>query len=212
MIAYAAYVISIDGRPFVSVKFQSADSIPDDLLLGGLFTALQAVTSELTSKKSELNSILIENLSYHFKSFGDFRIVLVTNLQQEPKNLLHMLGLRFLKEYGEQIIDLGVFDESDFVHFKLVMKELISHELSIDESSTINPSVKFTTGEIYSLESAIRPTALAMISLREGTAIQIAKESGLNEEKTYNNLNQLQERGLVGKKNINGETKFFCSY
>ncbi|MHA1982808.1 MAG: hypothetical protein ACW967_00540 [Candidatus Hodarchaeales archaeon] len=212
MIAYAAYVISIDGRPFVSVKFQSAISIPDDLLLGGLFTALQAVTSELTSQKSELNSIIIENLSYHFKSFGDFRIVLVTNLQEEPTNLMHMLGLRFLKEYGEQIIDLGVFDESDFVHFKLVMKELISRDLSIDESSTINPSIKFTTGEIYGLESAIRPTALALISLREGTVNQIAKESGLDEEITNNNLDHLQEKGLVGKKNHKGEIKFFCSF
>ena len=56
MIAYAAYIISLDGRPLVSSKFQSAASIPNDLLLSGLFTALQIVLSELTSVEAEFKT------------------------------------------------------------------------------------------------------------------------------------------------------------
>jgi hypothetical protein len=212
MIAYAAYVISIDGRPLVSTKFQSSDSIPNEILFGGLVTALQGVASELTENNSELKSMKIEDLSYHFKSFGYFRIVLVTDLPDRPENVIHKIGLRFMKEHGEQIIDLGLINESDFESFQCMMKEIIQDELVIDESNLINPTKKFNTSELVNLDETIQPTALALIALKEGTANQIAKESGIDEQETFYNIHQLQEKGLIGKKKVKGETTYFCLF
>ena len=92
MIIYAVYIISIDGLPIVSEKFQSAESIPNEVLLAGLFTAIQGVMSEVTHQRANLDSINVDNLSYHFKSFGKFQLVLVTNLSATPKNILQKLS------------------------------------------------------------------------------------------------------------------------
>ena len=142
MIAYAVYVISIDGRPIVSEKFQSADSIPNEMLLGGLFTALQGVAEEMTKNESELKSIEIENLSYHFKSFGYYRIILVTNLPETPDTIIQKLGLSFMKDFGEQLMD-GFAETHPYRPFKKTINEIIQSELLIDESKSINRSFNF---------------------------------------------------------------------
>ena len=143
MIIYAVYIISIDGLPIVSEKFQSAESIPNEVLLAGLFTAIQGVMSEVTHQRASLDSINVDNLSYHFKSFGKFQLVLVTNLSATPKNILQKLGFRFMKDYGEQLMNNNM-NRIEFEPFIQTINEIINEETITDSSKLINPRKKFS--------------------------------------------------------------------
>ncbi|MHA1978213.1 MAG: hypothetical protein ACW98F_14730 [Candidatus Hodarchaeales archaeon] len=211
MIGYAVYVISMDGRPIVSEKFQSAKTIPNETLLAGLLTAVQGVASEITKKAdAEINSIMIDNLSYHFKSFGQYQIVLVTDLPESPENLLQKLGLSFMKDFGETLLE-GSFDQEKFVPFITSINEIVKEELITDDTKMINPTKKFSSGELYQLPEELQPTALAMISLKEGNVEQIAEESGKDLIETERHLEKLQEIGLIGKK-LGDHPLYFCSF
>ncbi|MHA2173242.1 MAG: hypothetical protein ACXACP_01165 [Candidatus Hodarchaeales archaeon] len=211
MIGYAVYVISMDGRPIVSEKFQSAKTIPDETLLAGLLTAVQGVASEMTKNdEAEINSIMIDNLSYHFKSFGQYQIVLVTDLPESPENILQKLGLRFMKEFGETLLN-GSFDQKRFMPFITSINEIVKEEMITDDTKMINPTKKFSSGELYQLSEELQPTALAMISLKEGNAEQIAEESGKNLKETKAFLEELQQLGLIGKK-LGDVPLYFCSF
>jgi hypothetical protein len=138
--------------------------------------------------------------------------VLVTDLPETPDHVIHKLGLRFMKDHGEQLIDLGMINEDDFKPFEDIIKEILQEEMTIDESNLINPTRKFSSSELYELDESLQPTALAMIAIREGTVDQIAKESGLDKEATFQNINELQTKGLIGKKLAEGEITYFCSF
>jgi hypothetical protein len=211
MIGYAVYVISMDGRPIISEKFQSAQSIPDETLLAGLLTAVQGVASEMSKKEdAEINSIMIDSLSYHFKSFGQYQVVLVTDLPESPDTILQKIGLRFMKEYGETLLN-GSLDRKKFIPFIASINEIVKEEMITDDAKMINPTKKFSTGELYQLPEELQPTALAMISLKEGNVQQIAEESGKNLKETLWHLEKLQEIGLIGKK-MTDDPIYFCSY
>ena len=211
MIAYAVYVISMDGRPLVSETFQSVETIPNEMLLAGLMTALQGVATELSQGKSGLKSIKIDNLSYHFKSFGQYQIVLVTDLPETPENILHRLGIQFMKDFGEQLIKDSL-DLNTFQPFSDTINEIVREELTIDNSKMIIPTKKFSSGELYQLPSHLQPTALAMIALKEGNVEEIASESEKSIEDTVDNLESLQNMGLIGKKVTNDHVSYFCSF
>ena len=211
MIGYAVYVISMDARPIVSEKFQSAKSIPDETLLAGLLTAVQGVAAEMTKKEdAEINSIMIDNLSYHFKSFGQYQIVLVTDLPESPENVLQKIGLRFMKEYGETLLN-GSLDQKKYKPFINSINEIVKDEMITDDAKMINPTKKFSSGELYQLPEELQPTALAMISLKEGNAEQVAEESGKNLKETKIYLEKLQQIGLIGKK-LGEVPLYFCSF
>ncbi|MFX0211278.1 MAG: hypothetical protein ACFFDT_35180 [Candidatus Hodarchaeota archaeon] len=210
-VAYAVYVISMDGRPLVSEKFQSAESIPNETLLAGLFTAIQGVASEISKKQSEINNIKINNLSYHFKSFGKYQIVLVTDLSKTPENVLQKLGLRFMKEHGEKLLE-GISDQTVFEPFINTINEVVREEFFTDDLKLINPTKKFSPVEIYHLPTYLQSTALAMITLKEGSVEQIATESGSNLRDTEQYLQVLQKMGLIGRKITEDGSIYFCSF
>ena len=213
MIAYAVYVISIDGRTIVSKKFQSADSIPNELLLGALFTALDGVAKEMTKSDSELKHIEIDNLSYHIKSFGHYRIVFVTDLAQTPEDVIQKLGFSFMKDYGEQLLE-GFSDIHPYRPFKDTISQIIDSEptISSDQSNTIIPTMKFSSSVIFDLPEQVQSTALAMITLIEGTIEDISTESGNTTQDTSMHISSLQKMGLIGKKFINNHILYFCSF
>ena len=210
MIVYAVYVITDDGRTILSEYFQSSDDIPNDVLLGGLLTALQHMTSEMTRSNSEMKSIKIEGLSYHIRSFGFVRIVLVTDVPKTPEDIMQTLGLRFINEYGDVLTQID-FNLNIFNPFKQTIHEVVKQLVGYDESKSIKPSKKLNTGEIFSLPHDLQATALALVSLEEGTAKAIAKESGEKVTVTRKNLKILKEKGYIGTKKKKRAIIYFCS-
>jgi hypothetical protein len=209
MIVYAVYIITEDGRTILSENFQSTKGLPDDVLFGGVLTALQAMTAEMTNHRSEMKSVEIEGLSYHIRSFGLIRVVLVTDAPKTPEDILQVLGLRFIKNYGEVLMqkdfDLNIFDP-----FRKIIEEIVQ-QLETDVSKSIQPAKKLTTGEVFSLPTELHSTALALISLESGTLNEIAMESGNTVKTTEKNLTALQDKGFIGTKKENGSVKYFCS-
>ena len=208
MIVYAVYVISESGTTLVSENFHATDRIPDAILLGGLLTALQFVANEL--HHSEMKSIEIEGLSYHIRSFGLYRIAVVTDVTKTPEDIIQTLGLRFMKEYGEVLLE-QIYRPALFLPFKKTIHEIIQTVMVTDDSKLITPAKKLSTGEIFGLPHHLQATALAMVSLQEGTVEEIAKESGNTPDVTKKNLVALNERGLIGIKQKNDKTMYFCS-
>lgn len=198
MIVYAIYyVITEDGRTILSQNFHSVEGISDGVLLGGVFTALQTVTKLMTGSDAEINSIEMEGLSYHIRSFGLIRIVLVTDIPKKPEEIIQILGFRFLNEYGDILMQTD-FNLNIFDPFKDTIQEVIPQKAIIDESKLIKPSLKLGTGEIFNLPFHLQNTALALVSLGEGTMNDIAQESCEIFTDTKKHLLSLQKYGICG--------------
>lgn len=210
MIVYAVYVLSDDGRIILSENFHTVERISDDVLLGGVFTAIQKITRMVTKTDAEISSIKLDGLSYHIRSFGLIRVILVTEVPKNPEEIMQVLGFRFINEYGNVLMqadyNLNVFDQ-----FRETIQEVIPQETIIDESEMIKPNIKLGTGEIFNLPIHLQNTALALVSLVKGTIENIAQETGDNLSDTERNLNSLQKMGFVGIKQTKGITTYFCS-
>lgn len=210
MIVYAVYVIAEDGTTLLSENFHAADDIPDNVLLSGLVSALHQMTSDITKDTSEMRSFKIEGLTYHIKSFGLITIVLVTDVPKTPNDIMSKLGYQFINEYGDMLAQ-AEFKSEIFSQFKTRIYTIMQHLVGYDESKSIKPSRKLNTGEIFNLPHELQTTALALISLEEGTAKDIAKESGEKIGTTRKHLAELKEKGFIGTKKQKKKTVYFCS-
>ena len=206
MIIYAVYIIKRDGVTILSEQFQSAEDLPNDFLLGGLLGAIQTFSKETLGE--EMKTIESEGLAYHIRSFGLYLIALITDLNKEPENLIQELGLRFMKMYGEELLDNSPRVDL-YYPFKEVIREILGK--SFDETGSIKPSRILNTKAIFELSSDLKPVALALISMGEGTISDIAKESDLDQEIVKNSIVELQDQGFIGTKSKNNETFYFCS-
>ncbi|UCG03246.1 MAG: hypothetical protein JSW11_04495 [Candidatus Heimdallarchaeota archaeon] len=164
----------------------------------------------MTQADSEMQSIEIEGLSYHIRSFGFFRLVLVTDVPKTPEDIIQMVGFRFIKQYGEVLMDWDS-NLSIFAPFQDTIREIIQTETSTDESKSIMPSKRLSTGEIFQLPSRLQKTALALVSLEQGTVNEISEESGEKKHVVRRNLNSLHEMGFIGKKQKKRAITYFCS-
>ncbi|MFX0122430.1 MAG: hypothetical protein ACFFAE_02250 [Candidatus Hodarchaeota archaeon] len=209
MIVYAVVVISNDGQIILSENFHSLEGISDDLILGGVITAIQDLTNE-TPKETEISSVEIKGLSYHIRSFGLFRIALVTEIPKNPEEIMEVIGFRFINEYGNALLqtdyNLSIFDQ-----FKETIEEIFTDEKIIDKTNLIKPTMKLGVGEIFNLPTHLQKTALALISLQKASIDDIIQETGYTLPNTERNLTSLENMGFVGKKQINSKTIFYCS-
>jgi hypothetical protein len=212
MIVYALYIIDESGRPLVSQYFQSSKEIPNEVLFSALFTAFKDLVSDVTKQKSwEMKSIGIERLFYHTKSFGQFYVIIVTNTQKGPENLLQTIGLRFMKEHHKELAVDFLVDLEIFNSFKKIIQEIVQEENLVDESGQLIPTKRFSVGGIFDLSTDLQATALALITLEEGTLEEISKESGNNSLQTEEALNSLQKMGFIGSKTKEGKRIYFYS-
>jgi hypothetical protein len=194
----------------LSEFFQSKKSVPDVFLLGGLLTALQGVATEITSSPSEMNSFEVGGISYHIQSFAFFRIVVVTNFAESPIEIIQSLGLRFIKDYRDELVEENT-NLKTYSPFIKTIREVVKEKSTIDETRTLNPTKILDTAEIFELPQELHSTALAVLTLEEGTVEQIAKEIGEQEDITTNNLVSLQKYGFIGKKIVDQNIIYFCS-
>lgn len=207
MIVYAVYIISKDERTLLTLNFQSIETIPDEQLLGGLFTALQDVTTKVTQSNEELKSIELGGLSYHLRSFGLIRVVLVSNIPKSPENIIQKLGYRFIKDYGD-VLKESYMNSSIFVPFKNFISEVIKNEISHGEPDFPKPTKILDTAAIFSLPHHLQSTALTMVSLKEGTIEEIAQDRDETIDDTLSAISSLQEMGYIGIK-PRGEKKIY---
>ena len=168
------------------------------------------MTKDMAKEDTEMKSVEIEGLSYHIRSFGLIRIVLVTNVPKTPEDIIQTLGLRFINEYGDVLIQTE-FNLNVFSPFKNTIQDIMKQLVGYDESKSIKPSKRLNTGEIFSLPHHLQATALALVTLEEGTISDIALESGEEMNIIEQNLATLKEKGFIGIKKRKKKTVYFCT-
>lgn len=212
MIIYAIYFISLDGKIFLSKYFQSKESMPNESFLGSILTALQVVISKMNSTDDEIKKIVMEGLSIHIRKFPLNRVVVITDTRETPENIIQQLEEHFIREYSVLLTNNTINDFNIFNPFKNVIQNTILTEASLaDTSYSIKPTVKLNTIKIYDLPQFLHPTALALVTLSEGTLEEIATESNLSIEDTRKHLDFLQKIGCIGTKIFKDKMIYFCS-
>lgn len=206
MIVYAVFVLTETGRIMLSEQFQSIEGVSDDILLGGALATIK----NMNAGTAEIDSVEVEGLSFHVRSFGLIRIVLVTSTPKSPEEIIQIVGFRFINEYSDVLMRTD-YRTDVFETFKETIREIVPETVISDESKSIEPTIKLGTGEIFGLPTRLQKTALSMVSLRTGTLEDIVQESGDNITDVEQDLNTLQKMGFVGIKQSNGKTTYYCS-
>ncbi len=207
MIIYAIYIIKSDGRPLLCEYYQSSKDLPNERLLGGLVIALKGFSSEVLN--NDINSIVVENLIYHFRSFGSYNVVLVSDLDFDPSFILEEIGYRFIKTYGEliQVKDVRL---DKLLPFKETIKEIFKAH-SYDESKSINPTKILNTADIFNLPTDLQKVALTLLSLGESTIDVLSDECEQDLTSLIPKLKRLQNLGYIGQLTREEKTLFFCN-
>ncbi|MHA2371039.1 MAG: hypothetical protein ACXADX_19660, partial [Candidatus Hodarchaeales archaeon] len=164
MIVYSVYITTDDGRTVLTENFQSTKALPDELLMGAFFSTLQIMAVEMTHERSLIKSIQIEGFAYHIRSFGFFNVIIATDSPEPPEDLIQILGLRFMNDFGETLVGRWSL-LSTFVPFRKVLHEVIQEETTTqDDSKSIEPTKKLDSAEIFNLPHHLQATALALVS------------------------------------------------
>jgi hypothetical protein len=116
-----------------------------------------------------------------------------------------------MREHHQEVVhdyfgDLRIFDT-----FKQTIQEILQEQNLVDESGQIKSTKRLSVGGIFDLSIDLKATALALITLEEGTLEEISKESGESPLQTVNFLNELQKMGYIGRREKEGKQVFFYS-
>lgn len=82
----------------------------------------------------------------------------------------------------------------------------------VDVSSSINPTKKLTTAEIFNLPIETQKVAMAILQIEQGTLEDISNEVKLDSSNTKNLLDKLISIGFLGQKTSNGKIIYFCTF
>ena len=208
MIVYGVFIIKSDGTPLLTEYFQSKEDLPDSAMLGRFFIAIKGFADSIL--KNEISTIEVEGLAYHVRNFGFFNVIIVTDLSENPDNVLQDVGFRFMKQFSEEMLNAETRLDK-FYSFRKTLEEIIEF-YSFDKSQSIKPTKFLNTRDIYDLPLDLQPVALTMLSLGEGTIKEIANESNIKIKDLKLRLEQLQHLGYLGKKEKKKEKEaiFFC--
>lgn len=207
MIIYAVYLFKSDGRPIVYEHFQSKANLPNVQLLGGLVSALKGFTAEIL--QNDMKTLGVQGVVYHIRSFGFFNVILVTNENKDPIDIIQEIGLSFMKDFGEDMLDEKIRVDK-YYSFKDTIKKIVGIH-SFDESHSLIPTKKLSPQEILSIPKDLQKLSLIMLSISEGTIENIKKESNGSIDNLEGKIEQLQQLGYIGKKMVKNIPVFFCT-
>ena len=209
LIVYAIYIIHRDGVPLFSKVFQAPSTTPPEEILSGLLASIQHMSIDLVKQTGSAESFKLKGVVYHLKYFGEIQVVIVTNSDERPIKAMNRLGLHFLKDYGEKLSGRWTGDVSMFEKFESTVESVVDAYFEFDRSFSIDPSKRLTTTLLFSLKKELKNTAIALVTLKEGTVEQIAEESGEDTTTVIDNLAELQNLGYIGVKKGRVEKIYF---
>jgi hypothetical protein len=132
-------------------------------------------------------------------------------MEEPPQQYLHQLGLRFMKKFSDILTGKDkTYDFTIFNTFKNDVEKVLGS--IVDVTSSINPTKKLTTAEIFNLPVETQKVALAILQIEEGSLENISKEVGLDNSITKKLLEKLITIGFIGQKTSNEEIIYFCTF
>ncbi|OLS21373.1 MAG: hypothetical protein HeimC2_33770 [Candidatus Heimdallarchaeota archaeon LC_2] len=206
MIVYAVYVLTKNGLELISEKFQSEESVPNSTLLAALLIAFQQMAESVTTLGIP-RKICFDELTYHLKSFGDIQIVVVTNSDKEPEDLLSALGLQFIKKFK---LDVNKWNgnQSTFEPYRNTIKTIISKRYTVDEGGTIKPAKYLDAGAYMTLPKRIQPIASA-VNVSPSTLPELLDELDFPKIELVDGLEYLKTEGYIGIRYVDGLEQYF---
>lgn len=207
-VVYAVYIISRDGLPLVWQIFQTPEFIPSEGLLSPLLSSLQGLSVDLVKQEGVAEKITLRGITYHMKSYGNYFVVILMESDDKPTKALNQIGWQFLQEYKDKISNWKG-NISDFTQFKETIIKILQSNYSIDSSSSINPTKKFSTSALFNLSKDLKDTAISMVGLKKATAKEVADDVNKNVDTVRAHLIELQKMGYLGVENKDDEQIFF---
>jgi len=209
---YAIYIITSDGRLMLDQIFQNNEKLPSEYILSGLLTSFKTIANELTGAYPE--SLIMGKIAYHFENFEDYFLVVVSDQKTKPSKILFTLGMKFSSKYGDIVTNWnGAMDL--FYPFKQTIYKELSKISNFDLSGNIDPNKPLDSSELIFLKADLKPVALALIVLEEGSFIDIWGEVNRESEEhqsmlvVRNAIEQLKELGYVGQKEMEDGIIYF---
>ena len=149
-------------------------------------------------------------MKYHIQFFSNFQVVLVTDHESRPAKVLSTIGWRFFKNYAE-VLNNWTGNQNLFNDFREDIHQVVKKHLDVDISSSLDPTKILDTATIFNMETKLRNTALAILTLEQATVAEILDELTLEKDKLLEHLVELQELGFIGIKDHEGEDMYFTA-
>lgn len=210
MILYAVYIITKDGREIMSQIYQSPENVPEAAILGGLLSAFQYMSEDLAKNRGGAEKLNLSGIVYHLRSFGDFQVVIVTDVDNAPAKILDTLGWRFLQNHGERLIN-WTGNQTLFEPFREIINSVVMRHSSVDITSSLDPTKTLDTASIFLLPKDVQPVAKALTMLEFATIEELMEEVESPSELVLEKLEILQKNGYVGLREKEGKRQYFAT-
>jgi len=210
LILYAVYIITKDGREIISEHFSSPENVPETAILSGLLSAFQYMSEDLAKNRGGAEKLNLSGLVYHLRNFGNFQIVIVTDVDNAPAKILDTLGWRFLQNHGERLIG-WTGNQTLFEPFRKTIKSIVMRHSSVDITNSLDPTKTLDTAAIFSLPKDVQPVAKALTMLEFATIEELLEEVESSSENIKEKLESLQKSGYVGIREKEGKLQYFAT-
>lgn len=209
MLVFAVYIISTDGRPLLIERFTKDEEMPSDVLLCGLLATIQLLSEELTGEPGSAEKFQLKGYIFHLKSFSNkFQVVVASNFDESPDDLLENLGLRFYKKYSQEL-ENWKGDQTKFSDFGGTIIEQLKGKYKIDISRSLDPKKRLDTMNILSLPKSIQDTALIVVMLEHATVSEMEKFLKKKPAQIEKHLKALQQDGYIGVELMEDEIYYY---
>lgn len=214
MAIYSIFAIENDGKFIISDSFDNEKSLLKKIEKSELILLLEKL-SVLFRKTGIPNIISFATSALHWKSFGDFQVIVESDSDTRPKDLLIMVGWEFSKIFqGEK----AKLNNHQLLHESL--KVSLSQQIDNFEkrsSTDFTPDCNLSSYEmlvseiIYKLPSMVKP--LANVLKRKGPCSLQELESLVDCSKIdlIDGLEYLKNKGILKIDFIQGRTIFRIS-
>ncbi|MHA2098479.1 MAG: hypothetical protein ACW99A_07315 [Candidatus Kariarchaeaceae archaeon] len=209
MLIYAVYFISTDGRPMLIERFTKDENLPDDILLCGLLGTVQLLAEELTNEPGSAEKFQLKGFVFHLQQFSDkFQVVITSNEDERPAELLDTLGYRFIKKFSDEI-ENWKGDQSRFLEFGETIIELLRGKYKVDISRSLDPKKRLDTMSILNLPKAVQDTALIVVMLEHATIDEMEKFLNKKSKIIEKHLTELQQMGYIGVELLEDQVYYY---
>ncbi|MFX1252195.1 MAG: hypothetical protein ACFFCZ_11365 [Promethearchaeota archaeon] len=180
---------------------------PDPDLISPLLISVEAFTAEVM--KGEIKGFQIESrnqTTFYFRNFHKFSVVIsFDRLYEKIDFLMEKIGLSFMVEHGDQF-EPWTGSIKSFQRYETTLQRLLE-EFGFEKEmwKVIFPVQALDALNLNKLSKEMRPVALTLLTIREGTLDDITAEMELKKpvkteiiEFVSHTLDYLVEEGLCG--------------
>lgn len=197
---HAVYVIVEDGRCAYNRAFSEAAPAPH--LVSAMLTAMQVFIREVTG--NYFTNVDAGPFSFIAEKAGPFSVVIISGKSEETFEKAKYLTIRFMKRY-KGTIENWKGETIEFADFDKDV-DLIFGRYDEPRKDPTRPLDVFT---LMNLDHKYQVLAKALIGIKEAKVERIAEKAGEGVAEAQIKLDDMVEKGYVGRFSLNNEKVYF---